>query len=133
MTQLSLLSSLDPKKHIAIGRALAKLRDEDVLIVGSGAIVHNLDLRGPQDPSVGVRMRGFDAKMIEEVLKTGAERSATLENWESLPNARFAHPREEHFLPLHVAVGAAEDEPGRVIHTAFAFNNAFSLTSFLFG
>lgn len=109
IVQASILEDFSPERHLAAGRALAPLRDEGVLIVGSGLpSYHNLGAAGPEsaEPS-----RRFDdwltATMVEHV---GDARSDRLAHWEQAPAARIAHPREEHLLPLLVAVGAAEDD-----------------------
>ncbi|HML08567.1 MAG TPA: class III extradiol ring-cleavage dioxygenase [Xanthobacteraceae bacterium] len=118
IVQLSLLASMDPAAHIALGRALAPLRDEGVLIVGSGMSYHNMrtlmaNMRGGgRTPDAGSQR--FD-DWLEEVLTTATPeaRAAALVAWDKAPSARDAHPREEHLLPLHVAVGAAGGDPGR--------------------
>jgi aromatic ring-opening dioxygenase catalytic subunit (LigB family) len=111
---LSLAAGLDPAQHVAIGRALAPLRDEGVLIVGSGMSFHNL-----RAIFGGANLAGadaFDRWLGEAVTGDVAERAAKLIAWESAPSARFAHPREEHLLPLMVAAGAADDEPGKRVY-----------------
>jgi len=110
IVQLSLRRDLDPAAHIAAGRALAPLRDEGVLIVGSGMSFHNMRLR---DGSVQEAADAFDAALTAAVTDPDpAARDASLAAWERLPHARLAHPREEHLLPLMVAAGAASDDPG---------------------
>jgi aromatic ring-opening dioxygenase catalytic subunit (LigB family) len=113
---LSLVAGLDPAQHIAVGRALAPLRNEDILIVGSGMSFHNLRaLYGGAD--VLARSSRFDAWLNDAVTGAAPARDAKLTAWASAPEARFAHPREEHLLPLMVAAGAAEGEPAqRVYH-----------------
>jgi aromatic ring-opening dioxygenase catalytic subunit (LigB family) len=112
--QLSLHSSFDPQKHLAIGRALSPLRDEGVLIVGSGVpSFHNLSQMRRQQQAAARDSHVFDAWLTQAcVERKGAERSKLLEEWEQAPSARAAHAREEHLLPLFVAAGAAEEEPG---------------------
>jgi aromatic ring-opening dioxygenase catalytic subunit (LigB family) len=107
---LSLAASLDPALHLAAGRALAPLRDQGVLIVGSGMSFHNL--RGYSRPETPERARAFDAWLTQGVESPAAERSALLTAWRSAPYAAYAHPREEHLLPLMVAAGAGGDAPG---------------------
>lgn len=111
IVQMSILNSFDPELHLAAGRALAPLRDEGILIVGSGLpSYHDLSAMGPasQTPS-----RVFDEWLTETMVSLdGAERSSRLANWAAGPMARDAHPREDHFIPLLVAVGAAESERG---------------------
>lgn len=107
--QLSLRHDLDPAAHIAAGRALAPLRDEGVLIIGSGMSFHNLRERGaPVTPMADV----FDAALTDAATDPDpARRAARLAGWASLPNARYAHPREDHLIPLMVAAGAGGDDP----------------------
>jgi aromatic ring-opening dioxygenase catalytic subunit (LigB family) len=110
VVQLSLRADLDAAAHLAAGRALSPLRDEGVLIVGSGMSWHNM--RG-FSPAFTARSAEFDAWLTDAVARPEA-REAALAHWECAPHAREAHPREEHFLPLMVAAGAASGEPGRV-------------------
>ncbi|MEQ9161664.1 MAG: class III extradiol ring-cleavage dioxygenase, partial [Ilumatobacter fluminis] len=109
--QLSMLRGYDPAAHLAAGRALAPLRDEGVLIVGSGLpSFHDLSKFGPASSRPSIE---FDDWLTETMVEfTGAERSERLLDWAKAPSARVCHPREDHFIPLLVAVGAAEDEPG---------------------
>lgn len=107
---LSLIAGLDPARHIALGRALAPLRNEDVLIAGSGMSFHNLRaLFGGGDLR---RADRFDAWLNDAVTGDPAQREQQLAAWAAAPEARFAHPREEHLLPLMIAAGAANGEPG---------------------
>jgi 4,5-DOPA dioxygenase extradiol len=109
LVQMSLRKDLDPAMHIAIGRALAPLRDEGVLIVGSGMSFHNLRARGPQVTPVADE---WDAALTDAVTDPDpAARADRVARWEELPHARFAHPEAEHLLPLMVALGAGGDGP----------------------
>jgi aromatic ring-opening dioxygenase catalytic subunit (LigB family) len=107
---LSLSSSLDPELHLAAGRALATLRDEGVLIVGSGMSFHNL--RAYLRPETQERARAFDAWLTAAVESPAGERDALLSEWRNAPFAAYAHPREEHLIPLMVAAGAGGNAPG---------------------
>lgn len=110
VVQLSLLASLDPVAHIAIGKALAPLREQGVLIVGSGMSFHNMRAFFSQEPSITGKSETFDAWLTETLTAstlTNQEREERLVNWASASQARFCHPREEHLLPLHVCWGAA--------------------------
>jgi len=108
LVQMSLRKDLDPAAHIAIGRALAPLRDEGVLIVGSGMSFHNLRARGPQVTPVADE---WDAALIDAVTDPDpVARAERVAHWEQLPHARFAHPEAEHLLPLMVALGAGGDD-----------------------
>ncbi|MDE2276251.1 MAG: dioxygenase [Burkholderiales bacterium] len=129
--QLSLKAGYDPAEHLAAGRALRALRDEGVLILGSGLSFHNLRLRGP---AAAAPSQAFDA-WLHQTLEASApaERSARLRAWEQAPAARTAHPSEDHLLPLMVALGAAEDEPAAtVFHEAGSFMG-WTTSSWRFG
>jgi aromatic ring-opening dioxygenase catalytic subunit (LigB family) len=116
--QLSLKAGLDPAEHLAIGRALAPLRDEGVLILGSGMSYHNLGaFRSGSGAHVAEIFDGWLREAATADPKTRAER---LTAWATAPAARQAHPREEHLLPLMVVAGAAGDAAGRI-----AFNRTF--------
>lgn len=110
--QLSLKVGLDPREHLAIGRALAPLRDEGVFIVGSGMSYHNLrEMMSDRGRAVSV---GFDAWLRETALASPPDRDRRLEAWDEAPDGRKAHPREEHLLPLMVCAGAAGEDRGRL-------------------
>lgn len=110
VVQLSLKRGLDPAAHLALGRAIAPLRDENVLIVGSGLSYHNLRALGPAGRGASVAFDGWLQQAV--VAATPAQREQHLLQWAQAPAARAAHPREEHLVPLMVASGAAQDEPG---------------------
>ncbi|AKU89898.1 DODA-type extradiol aromatic ring-opening family dioxygenase [Vulgatibacter incomptus] len=126
--QLSLRRDLDPEVHLAMGRALAPLRDEGVFIVGSGMTFHDLRSFGPRG---GPASETFDAWLREATTRSRPERDRLLADWTSAPMARRAHPREEHLLPLMVVAGAAGDDQGVV-----AYNGSFAsarLSAYHFG
>jgi aromatic ring-opening dioxygenase catalytic subunit (LigB family) len=125
---LSLAASLDPALHLAAGRALAPLRNEGVLIVGSGMSFHNL--RAYLRPETLERARAFDAWLTNAVDSPAAERNALLTCWREAPFAAYAHPREEHLIPLMVAAGAGGDEPGARIFTDEPMGAAISAYRF---
>jgi aromatic ring-opening dioxygenase catalytic subunit (LigB family) len=109
--QLSLRAGLDPIEHLAIGRALAPLRDEGVLIVGSGMSYHNM--RGFMDPRTRDVSARFDDWLAQAVGAEPGARDAALADWSQAPMARQSHPREEHLLPLMVVAGAAGSDRGK--------------------
>jgi aromatic ring-opening dioxygenase catalytic subunit (LigB family) len=113
--QLSLEEGLDPARHLAIGRALAPLRDEGVLLVGSGMSYHNM--RGFRHHQGRADAEVFDAWLQRVAVSEAGERDDALTRWSAAPAARRAHPREEHLLPLMVMAGAAEMDRGRVAFT----------------
>ena len=131
--QVSLRSDYDPEAHLRLGRALAPLRDEGVLIIGSGSSYHNLrrffGTRVRREDSVQ-----FDAWLRETLVEsTPALRSQRLMEWERAPAAREAHPQEEHLMSLHVVVGAAEGEPGKIVYSQEDFLGTIELSSYRFG
>lgn len=109
--QVSLLSSLDPAEHIEIGKTLAGLNHENLLVIGSGFSFHNLRvlIKGGT-PDAHHRNEGFQQWLTETC--TGQipneERIRRLVDWESVAFARYCHPREEHLLPLHVCCGMVQ-------------------------
>jgi len=104
---LSLCEGLDPAAHIAAGRALSPLRDEDVLIIGSGMSFHNMRAYG--DPRYREISDIFDTWLTAAIEEPDLEkRNEALTNWASAPQALQCHPRhhEEHLIPLMVVAGA---------------------------
>ena len=131
--QLSLEQGLDPARHLAIGRALAPLRDEGVLLVGSGMSFHNLRefMSGMPRDARAARSEPFDTWLRAAVTAEPAKRDAELARWQSAPGARPAHPREEHLLPLMVMAGAAGEDRGQIaFHDKFG---GFHITAAHFG
>jgi aromatic ring-opening dioxygenase catalytic subunit (LigB family) len=127
--QLSLMRGLNPAQHIALGRALAPLRDRGVFIIGSGMTFHNLRAFG--DPSAVAYAEAFDGWLRDVMRRAPDERARGLSEWSTAPAARIAHPREEHLIPLMVATGAAGDDPARL-----AYNGTFGgarLSAYHFG
>lgn len=109
--QLSLLSGLDPARHLALGEALRTLEGKNLLIVGSGFSFHNMRaFFQPETAETRAWNMAFDDWLVE-TCSSGAldenERRLRLERWEQAPHARYCHPREEHLLPLLVCYGAA--------------------------
>lgn len=113
--QLSLLDSLDPSAHMEMGAAIAPLVHDNVLILGSGLSFHNMAAFGsamanPGAPAVtDSENEAFEAWLNETCTSadmTEALRTSRLLTWADAPGARYAHPREEHLLPLHVCYGA---------------------------
>ncbi len=111
--QLSLLADLNPASHIELGKSLARLRQENILIIGSGLSFHNMSAFFSSDTSNKHKNIDFDNWLLETCSSESlspADREARLIDWENAPHARYCHPREEHLLPLHVCYGAACEE-----------------------
>lgn len=108
--QLSLLKNLSPRMHIALGKAIASLRERNILIIGSGMSFHNLKTVFSSSIDSSKQNDAFDHWLIETCAHPGilsAVREQRLIEWQKAPFARFCHPREEHLLPLHVCYGVA--------------------------
>ncbi|POZ51140.1 DODA-type extradiol aromatic ring-opening family dioxygenase [Methylovulum psychrotolerans] len=120
--QLSLVSSLEPKEHIQIGKALADLRKDNVLIIGSGFSFHNLNaFFAPPTETSQTLNQDFENWLIDTCTNNQlneTEREQRLIHWQQAPAARYCHPREEHLLPLQVCYGAA----GSFARKAFEFS-----------
>ena len=112
---MSLQASLEPGAHVAMGEALRGLRDQGVLIMGSGMSYHNL--RNFNSPAALPLSKSFDAWLDSALSGDAAHRKQQLAQWAQAPAGRESHPREEHLLPLMVASGAGSDVPAQKIWT----------------
>lgn len=132
VVQLSVQPALGPAHHLRLGRALEALADEGVLVIGSGHTTHNLHDwargRGRHEP---LRYAQAFATWLKERL-TAHDIEALLAYREQAPDAVRAHPSDEHFLPLFVALGAAgiDASAERIIEGFEA--GALALDSYLF-
>ncbi len=118
--QLSIQQPKGPAHHLRLGRALAPLRDEGVLILASGGAIHNLrELRGggAAEPWAA----GFGGWLDRAVAAGDAD--ALIRYRELAPSGTRAHPRDEHFLPLFVALGAASKPKGTALFSGFTHGN----------
>jgi len=132
LLQLSLRADFDPAAHLKAGELLAPLRDAGVLIVGSGLSYH--DLRGLMIGTGAKASAVFDAWLNETLVEVSPEqRRARLLRWQEAPAARAAHPREDHLMPLMVAVGAAGEDAGARIYHEPDFMGAITVSSYRFG
>ena len=131
VVQMSIRADYDPDAHTAAGRALAPLRDEGVLIVGSGLSWHNLRRFGAAGAAPSA---AFDGWLNEALVVAGPEgRAGRLAGWAAAPGARAAHPREDHLMPLMVAAGAAEGAAAVRTYHQSDFAGGLSVSSFRFG
>lgn len=110
--QLSLINNLDPEIHIQMGKALSTLRNDNILILGSGFSFHNLPAMISAKPGkTDEKNEAFEQWLVDTCTNTTiseTERSKRLVEWEQAPQARYCHPREEHLLPLHVCYGIGQ-------------------------
>ncbi len=121
--QLSLLHGLNPASHIVLGKALCELLTENMLVIGSGFSFHNMGaFFGNSRFEPDSRNDAFQHWLIQVCTGPGKQedREDQLIHWESAPNARYCHPREEHLLPLHVCLGMA-GKPAQLIYNDFIF------------
>ncbi len=128
--QVSILASYDPEAHFNLGRALSVLRDEGVMIIGSGLSYHNLGKLGPE---AAVPSAAFDAWLTEVMTLPPNDRLARLQDWTSAPYARVCHPQEDHLVPLFVALGAAAQEPATRIYHEDKMMGGISASGYRFG
>ena len=109
--QISLSKSLDAAFHINLGKALAPLKRDNLLILGSGFSFHNIQvMMGKKDDIIDEGNRQFEdwlAQTCSGPELSISEREQRLIDWDRAPQARYCHPREEHLLPLHVCFGIA--------------------------
>lgn len=129
--QLSLHQSLDPAQHLQAGRALQALRDQDVLIIGSGMSFHNMRAYG--NPQYGPVSDAFDDWLTQAVESAPPTRDRLLTAWEQAPGARQCHPprAEEHLIPLMTVAGAAGGDAGRKVFSDRVMET--TLSAFTFG
>lgn len=123
VVEMSVARSLDPGLHLAAGRALASLRDDGILIIGSGMSFH--DLRSFGDPRATGSSMAFDGWLTATASETGDLRSERLLQWADAPGGRASHPTSEHLIPLMVAAGASE-QAGEKIYGELVLETAVS-------
>ena len=130
VAQLSVQPYRDARWHHAMGRALAPLRTEGVLLLGSGGATHNLREMAREGGAATPWARAFDDWLAAAL---AAGREDELLDWQrTAPDARRAHPSPEHFLPLFVAYGAAGPAArGERIYTGFSLGS-LSMAAFRF-
>lgn len=107
------MPTLDPKELFGIGQKLAPLRNQGVLIIGSGFTTHNLraiNLGGPADAAAPTWSIEFDDWAQRALAKQDLD--SLIDFLHKAPAANIAHPRTEHFAPLFVSLGASEDSLG---------------------
>lgn len=118
--QLSIQQQLGPAHHLKLGRALAPLRDDGVLILASGSAIHNLRELGRKD-----RPDPWAAEFggwLDRAVAAG-DSDALVRYRETVPSGARAHPRDEHFLPFFVALGAGSNPKGTALFSGFTHGN----------
>ena len=131
VTQLSLVHQ-GPEVHLAIGRALSPLREEGVLILASGAITHNfawLEFDVPSGLPPLPQAKAFSDWVSDRLASGDGE---GLMKYRQQPPGEAAHPSEEHFLPLFVALGAGGWEPPTRLSPEYAYGG-LSMDAYVWG
>ena len=130
VAQLAIQQPAGPRHHYAMGEALAPLRAEGVLLLASGGAVHNLRQFATGDGRAAPWAVAFDEWLAD---RTAADDRAALLGYRTLrPEAALAHPRDEHFLPFFVALGAGKGTAGHAIHRSFD-EGSISMAAFAWG
>jgi 4,5-DOPA dioxygenase extradiol len=133
VTQLSVQPQAGPAAHFNLGRALAPLRREGVLIMATGSATHNLARLGGDGAPPPAWAAEFDEWLYEQITRGSV---AELLNYRQLaPHAALAHPTDEHLLPLFVALGAGtrdEATRGRALHRGWT-HGSLSMAAYAFG
>lgn len=125
--------SIDPRRdaewHVLVGAALAPLRTQDVLIIGSGSISHNLHevFAGGTDDRLWVE--AFTAWLAERTV--AGDQAALIDVMTQAPDAARNHPTDEHLLPFHVALGAGGGK-GRRLHHSYTYD-VLAMDAYAFG
>lgn len=135
VVQLSLMHHRTPADHVALGRILAPLRQEGVLILGSGGAVHNLRALDWNGRSGTPEWAGeFDQWLTDQI--AAGDFTALSDYRVQALNAAVAHPSEDHIMPLFVALGAAAGQADKVagiaLHRSFTFGS-LSMSSYAWG
>ncbi|MEJ2685916.1 MAG: class III extradiol ring-cleavage dioxygenase [Gammaproteobacteria bacterium] len=128
VVQLSVQSGLGPEHHMRLGRALAMLHRQGVLVIGSGGATHNLREFTGQAPDAEAPsyVREFD-QWLDGVVKDGRRDEALA--YQDAPSGLRNHPTPEHLLPLFVAWGAGGGEGGELLNKAFS-HGILSMTAY---
>lgn len=130
VVQLSLRQDLDPSAHIAAGKALAPLRDEGILIIGSGMSFHNM--RGYGDARFTAPSQTFDQWLTQTVQAHPEQRNEALCTWSIAPAAHLCHPsgQEEHLIPLMLIAGSAANDIGHKTYSEVVLKTQLSAFQF---
>ncbi|MEZ2311656.1 class III extradiol ring-cleavage dioxygenase [Paraburkholderia sp. RCC_158] len=133
VAQLSIQPRLDAAHHFRVGRALRALRDDGVMVIGSGQITHNLRAADfsarPEDadPRVAEFTNWFEARLAARDI------DALLDYRHKAPHAVLMHPTDEHLLPVFAALGAADDDYSLAIQSLGTYQRSLAMTNYVFG
>lgn len=123
VVQMSVLPDQDSATHEELGRKLMPLRDQGVLIIGSGSLTHNLRALNQLGRQLDTPVQPWVAEFTEWIAEkiTTADSAAIAEYREEAPFARENHPSDEHFLPLPFAMGAGGGARGERVHASYEY------------
>jgi 4,5-DOPA dioxygenase extradiol len=133
VAQLSIQPHMDATHHYRLGRALRSLRDDGVMVIGSGQITHNLRAADfaarPEDadPRVTEFTQWFEEKLAAHDVE------ALLDYRQQAPYAALMHPTDEHLLPVFAALGAADDDYTLGIQALGTYQKSLAMTNYVFG
>lgn len=133
VTQLSVQPRLDTRHHFRLGRALAPLREEGVLVLATGSATHNLGRLASGSAAAPGWAAEFDAWLFGKIEEGSV--GELLDYRRLAPHAESAHPTDEHLLPLFVALGAGsegETARGRGLHRSWTLGS-LSMAAYSFG
>ncbi|PCI84439.1 MAG: dioxygenase [Hyphomicrobiales bacterium] len=129
IVQLSLDRRMNAEDLFKFGQVLGVLREQNILIIGSGASVHNLGNITPEGSPVADWAIAFNG-WLEGVIENNEWQK--LLKFSAVPHYKQAHPTPEHLLPLIVAAGAGLDEPTSKIHSSFSYGS-IGMSAWMFG
>lgn len=133
VAQLSIQPHMDAAHHFRLGRALRALKDDGVMVIGSGQITHNLRAAdfsarpADADPRVAEFTDWFEARLAAHDI------DALLDYRRQAPHAALMHPTDEHLLPVFAALGAADDDYTLGIQSLGTYQKALAMTNYVFG
>jgi 4,5-DOPA dioxygenase extradiol len=130
--QISLPAGLSTAQAVQYGQALQGLRELGVLVIGSGSLTHNLsEFRGGRDVAAPVQPYVTEfAHWVRDAALAG-DADALIHTFERAPHAKRAHPSDEHYLPLLVALGASDNSKAQLVDGGVAYG-ILSMDSFIF-
>ncbi|NGN99831.1 dioxygenase [Grimontia sp. S25] len=133
VVQVSISSKQGAKMNYELGKMLAPLRKENVLLIGSGAITHNLrEIFSRQKTPNGSAMAEAFTDWIAHKLEN-KDHEAVVNYLTDAPNARFNHPTDDHFLPLVAALGASGEDDAVRIHQSWQDDKLLAMDAYRFG
>jgi aromatic ring-opening dioxygenase catalytic subunit (LigB family) len=130
---VSLHASLSAKISIEVGKALAPLRNDNILLLGSGYTYHNMHGFFHPSNETYTASSSFNDWLKETITSNDInERVRKLEDWENAPGARESHPREEHLLPLLTIAATASTNKPEIVFESKAGNGIYAISSYVF-